>query len=254
MIRIEEGKPGGRNAAGPARDPAVPHAGTPLREILFDISHTSGDSAGSSGDGRLPVSQQDAITIDDDAHQPLGTILGGPPVGQPIKGELVSPKEERVSGDAVAPPVSSKIDEVIEVSSDEGYIDEQAPDEIRERRIAEARKVMGLKPKKELKDAQGQSDMTAAEDWRTQDVPEVIKMLHNPDEGLVKKALMRLHVRWWHATIEQLSQTLRAAGSPPRAISMVPNVVNSCQICRNWKRPSNRTTLAGELSTKLTEY
>ena len=45
----------------------------------------------------------------------------------------------------------------------------------------------------------------------------MIKMLHNPDEALVKKALMRLHVRWWHATSEQLSQTLRAAGSPARA-------------------------------------
>ena len=76
-------------------------------------------------------------------------------------------------------------------------------------------------------------------------------MLLNPDDGLVKKALMRLHVRWWHATTEQLSQTLRAAGSPPRAISMIPNVVNGCQICRNWKRPSNRTTLAGELSFKF---
>ena len=76
-------------------------------------------------------------------------------------------------------------------------------------------------------------------------------MLRNPDDSLVKKALMRVHVRWWHATTEQLSQTLRAAGSPPRAPSMIPDVVNGCQICRNWKRPSNRTIVSGALSSKF---
>ena len=47
--RIEEGKPGGKNVAGPVRDPAVPPAGIPFREISSDISRTSGDSAGSNG-------------------------------------------------------------------------------------------------------------------------------------------------------------------------------------------------------------
>lgn len=143
--RIEEGKPGGKNATGPARDPAVPPAGAPLREILSDISHTSGDSAGRSGQGGLTLAQLEPITIDDDPHQPLSTILGGPSIGQPQErdvkkermGDSVSPKEERVSGGAAVPPASSKSDVIIEVSSDEGYIDEQAPESTRELRIAE---------------------------------------------------------------------------------------------------------------------
>ena len=136
-------------------------------------THTSGDSAGSNGSGGHPVSQPEPITIDDDLNQPLSTILGGPLVGQPQVKQLVSPKEERDSGAAAVPPVSSN-PEAIEVSSDQGYIDEQAPESVRERRIAEARKVIGLKPKKQLKDAQGQSDMIASEDLRTQGVPAVI--------------------------------------------------------------------------------
>ena len=87
-------------------------------------------------------------------NQALSAILGGGlPVSQPRKQEqLVSPKEERVGDSAAVPPVSSN-PEVIEVSSDEGYIDEQAPENVRERQIAKARKALGLKPKKQLKDA-----------------------------------------------------------------------------------------------------
>ena len=104
--RIEEGMSGGKNEAGPVRDPAVPPAGTPLRDILSDISHTSCDSAGSSGAGGLFISQPDSITVGNEMNQPLSTILGGGlPVSQPLKQEqLVSPKEERVSGAAAVPP------------------------------------------------------------------------------------------------------------------------------------------------------
>ena len=50
---------------------------------------------------------------------------------------------------------------------------------------------------------------------------------------------------------EQLQQTLKAAGAPTRAINMVPEVVNACQVCRMWKRSGNKSTLSGSLSTSF---
>lgn len=105
---------------------------------------------------------------------------------------------------------------------DDLNLDEVSPAIIREHRIARARNIFGLKPKKELKDKENQADQTAAEDWRTLDVTKVIRGLRNPDIAFVRKELMRLHIRWWRGSTEQLTQTLRAAGAPAKAIKETP--------------------------------
>ena len=94
------------------------------------------------------------------------------------------------------------IDPPPKFSLDDGDIDDQSPLTVRERVVAEARRTFGLKPRKELRDAGDQADQSAAEDRRTMDVAKVLRQLHNPDDALVRKALRRLHVRWWHAVTE----------------------------------------------------
>ena len=77
------------------------------------------------------------------------------PSERPERRDDVIRKEERDSGEA--PPE-------IQISSDEGFVDIPASDAIKQNRIAEARTVMGFKPKMELKDAQGQSDSSSMAD------------------------------------------------------------------------------------------
>lgn len=113
--------------------------------------------------------------------------------------------------------------------------------------MARARRIIGIKPKKELEDSAEQANQDAAEDWRKMDIAKVLRQLHNPKLSLVRKAL----IRWWHATTEQLRQTLKAAGAAPRAINCVPEVVNAYQIYRNLRKPSNRTVLPSSLSTEF---
>ena len=82
---------------------------------------------------------------------------------------------------------------------------------------------------------------------------QVLRALHRLNDSIAKKALQRLHIRWWHASIEQLTNVLKAAGAPPRAVNMIPAVVGACQVCRTWKRPSNRSILTSSLSTQFNE-
>ena len=104
-----------------------------------------------------------------------------------------------------------------------------------------------------MRDQNDQADSGAAEDWRTQDAPKILKILYDANEAVVKKALMRLHVRWFHASTEQLTQILRAAGSPAKAIALIPSIVQASQICRRWTRPGNKTVLSAHLPTSFNE-
>ena len=61
-----------------------------------------------------------------------------------------------------------------ETSDDQGTADPLAPQTVRDKRVAAARKILGLKPEKEFKDASDQSDHSAAEERRTMDTRKVL--------------------------------------------------------------------------------
>ena len=96
-----------------------------------------------------------------------------------------------------------------------------------------------------------QAGDSAAEDWRTFDVTKAMSNLNSNDPAVRKKAIQRLHVRWWHAQTEALTRTLQAAGAPSRALADVQSVVQACNICRDWKRPGPRNIATFFLETRL---
>ena len=59
------------------------------------------------------------------------------------------------------------------------------------------------------------------------DARKVLPALNHPDESLMRKALQRLRIRWWHAAAEQLQNILRAAGAHSHAVNMVHAVVSA---------------------------
>ena len=109
---------------------------------------------------------------------------------------------------AVAPPPEIPPDDKVVEEGEEPSYDNLAPATARERRAAHEQRQRRLS-KRDSSDQVG----NAGEDWRLFDVPKAMSSLHSEDEAVRRKALMRLHVRWFHATAQQLSTTLRAAGA-----------------------------------------
>ena len=115
---------------------------------------------------------------------------------------------------------------------DDGNLDLTGPIAINEKHVAQARKVLGLAPRRQLVDRQDQSDAAAAEDWRTVDVPSCMRNLHDSDEVVVRRALQRLHinVKWPHGTPDKLPGIFQAAGAPVKALGYIPQIVQGCQV------------------------
>ena len=111
-----------------------------------------------------------------------------------------------------------------------------SPITVREQRVGRAHNISGLS--KEQRSRGDQSDRAAAEDQRTTGVPTVLQLLRNCDDSAIRKALQRLHVKWYHREIGRLQSIFRAAVVPPRACKLVPQVVQGCQVCRPWRKPS----------------
>ena len=53
--------------------------------------------------------------------------------------------------------------------------------------------------------------------------------------------LRKLHLRWWHATKEEMARAPRAANIPRDILDLIPNVVNNCLECRKWALPEHQT-------------
>ena len=147
-------------------------------------------------------------------------------------------KEERLS---VVPPQNSPNLDIVEGTApdlidltepQDGFTDQLSPVSVREQRVAKARRVLGLKASHQQVDRGDQADAGAAEDHRTTDITKVLQALHHNDDSIVRKAIQRLHIKWYHAETERLQTILRAAGAPARACNMVPQVVQGCQVCR----------------------
>ena len=84
-----------------------------------------------------------------------------------------------------------------------------------------------------------QVDQTPVEDHRAIDVAKVLQMFHSDDGSTLREALQRLHVKLYHCGTERLQSLLRAAGAPAKVCNLVPQVVQACQVRRDWGRPSN---------------
>eukprot|EP00971_Amphidinium_carterae_P328596 6460551-Amphidinium_carterae.4 len=81
-------------------------------------------------------------------------------------------------------------------------------------------------------------------DWRHYDISKAFTGLHGASEKTKLLTLRRLHVRFFHVGIKGLSDLLRLAGVAEDTIALVPLVVHSCTICRQWETPGRRNRIA----------
>ena len=76
-----------------------------------------------------------------------------------------------------------------------------------------------------------------------------LRLLHSTNEAVVKRTLRRLHIRFWHAATARLVEILRLAGAPRSALVLVKDIVDTCRICRSWRRPSAKSMTTCRMAT-----
>ena len=77
-------------------------------------------------------------------------------------------------------------------------------------------------------------------EWSSLDLGTTLRELRSENQSLVTRALRKLHLRWWHASATRMDQILRQAGLS--ILPQIKSVVDTCRICRAWKRPSAKST------------
>ena len=68
------------------------------------------------------------------------------------------------------------------------------------------------------------------------------------------RELRKLHLRWWHATKEEMARALRAALVSQDILDLIPTVVNTCMECRKWQPPAHQTIPTFRLSTRFNQH
>eukprot|EP00435_Cladocopium_sp_Y103_P051132 s594_g15.t1 len=85
--------------------------------------------------------------------------------------------------------------------------------------------------------------------WTKHDLGFALQQLRSIREGVVRRTLRKLHIRWYHAGSRKMQVLLEAAGVNPQILAMIPSIIDTCDICRHWQRPGPKSVA----STRLAE-
>ena len=100
-------------------------------------------------------------------------------------------------------------------------------------------------------DASTQEGAGGHEDWRSSEISRVIARLRSTNAAVRMCALKRLHIRWNHPQAARMCPLLRAGGAAPLSISEVPAMIQKCDICRKWTKPTPRSVVTARLVTEF---
>ena len=90
-------------------------------------------------------------------------------------------------------------------------------------------------------DAQAVVEIADAPIWRKFALGTSLQLLRSTRPGVVRRALRKLHIRWYHAPSRRMATLLTAAGVSSDIVALVPDIVSTCEICRAWSRPGPRS-------------
>ena len=88
-------------------------------------------------------------------------------------------------------------------------------------------------------------------DWGSFNLRHALRLLFSRNEAVVRRTLRKLHLRWFHASVTQMTRLLRQAGAPEAAIRLIAEVCDTCRICRTWARPAPSVRTAIRSSTRF---
>ncbi|CAJ1416651.1 unnamed protein product [Effrenium voratum] len=83
--------------------------------------------------------------------------------------------------------------------------------------------------------------------WSRFDLGAALQALRSVREGVVRRALRRLHLRWYHCSAAKMRALLSAAGTSREVLALVSEVVDTCAVCRAWQRPGIKAATSSKL-------
>ena len=84
-------------------------------------------------------------------------------------------------------------------------------------------------------------EIAEAPSWSRYDLGFALQQLRSIREGVVRRMLRKLHIRWFHASAKRMMTLLEAAGVSKDVCLLIPSIVDTCSVCRNWQRTGPKT-------------
>ena len=75
------------------------------------------------------------------------------------------------------------------------------------------------------------------DDWTNFDIGRVVRLFRTGHEGATRLSLRKLHTRWWHASATMMKRFLERVGVSEQVLKLIPEVVQTCRVCREWAKP-----------------
>ena len=198
-----------------ARHPCLPEATVPHEVVPPDTSEPTARLAPIDPDGRpMGTADEERVAAADRAQR--GEARGC------RSAEAASPDTvTRSSGPAEYRPAPPPPPDVMEVPDD----------------AADGRGQDGPRRAQRPRHADAAVGEAPQPDWTHFDIGNSVRALRTNNEAVIRRVLRKLHVRWWHASAQTLTRMLHRAGVPQKALDLVPSIVHSCTVCREWSRP-----------------
>ena len=64
-----------------------------------------------------------------------------------------------------------------------------------------------------------------------------MRLFRTNREGAIRLSLRKLHTRWWHASEHTMKRFLERVGVSQRVLDIIPEIVQTCRVCREWAKP-----------------
>ena len=90
-------------------------------------------------------------------------------------------------------------------------------------------------------------------DWTKFNIGASLQVLRKGSPAACLRELRKLHLRWWHANVNQMTNMLSAAGLPQSILDACKHVVKTCRECRAWETPGRALQQSLTLSTHFNE-
>jgi hypothetical protein len=86
------------------------------------------------------------------------------------------------------------------------------------------------------------------DDWTNFDIGRVVRLFRTNRLSAIRLSLRKLHVRWWHASHHTMQRFLERVGVADNVIKLIPEIVQTCRVCRQWAKPGPANVCSTEFA------
>ena len=87
----------------------------------------------------------------------------------------------------------------------------------------------------------------SSHDWSNFDINKVVRLFRTTRVGAIRLSLRKLHTRWWHASEHTMKRFLERVGVSQKVLDLIPEIVQTCRVCREWAKPGPSNACSVEL-------